>query len=165
MLKKELLMNREQSIESRQSSHDSLDNKDVLRKDALRLALVMHLIGQDNAPNQNHPKYAGLPYSKLKRVLDYIQTHLDCDISIVDLSNLAGLSSFHFSRLFQRSMGITPYQYVLQQRIERAKDLLLQGRSSIADVAIESGFASQSHLSFHFKRLVGVTPKVFSRRC
>ncbi|MBD0270102.1 MAG: helix-turn-helix transcriptional regulator, partial [Cyanobacteria bacterium Co-bin8] len=68
---------------------------------------------------------------------------------------------FHFCRLFKESMGVTPYQYLLQMRIEQAKQLLLKDNSRVAEVAVETGFADQSQLSRHFKRLVGISPKQF----
>jgi AraC family transcriptional regulator len=61
--------------------------------------------------------------------------------------------------LFKQSTGLTPHQYVIQCRVERAKQLLLQGELTIADIAYRVGFANQSHLNRHFKRLFGVTPK------
>lgn len=70
----------------------------------------------------------------------------------------------NFSLLFKQSTGLTPHQYVIKIRVDRAKYLLLQGKNSIADIAQIVGFANQSHLNLHFKRLVGVTPKQFSQK-
>lgn len=68
----------------------------------------------------------------------------------------------HFARLFKQSVAVTPHQYLIRQRVERAKRLLQQGNLSIADVALQCGFANQGHLSYHFKRLLNATPKAFS---
>ena len=73
------------------------------------------------------------------------------------------MSPYYFSRLFKQSTGLSPYQYIIQSRVDRAKRLLDQGLA-IADIAYSVGFASQSHLNRHFKRLVGVTPKAFLRK-
>ena len=74
------------------------------------------------------------------------------------------MSPHYFSQLFKESTGITPHQYVIRCRIDRAKDLLKQGKLSIAEIAKEVGFVDQSHLHRHFKRLVGVTPKLFFKQ-
>jgi len=79
-----------------------------------------------------------------------------------ELAAIAQLSVFHFCRSFKRSTGFTPHQYVIQQRVERAKQLLKDGKMGISEVAIACGFTHQSHLNRHFKRLTGVPPKKFS---
>ncbi|NJS10840.1 MAG: helix-turn-helix transcriptional regulator, partial [Microcoleus sp. CSU_2_2] len=71
------------------------------------------------------------------------------------------ISSYHFCRLFKQSTGFSPHQYVIQQRVERAKQLLRQGQMSIGEIAIACGFSHQSHFNRHFKRLTGVTPKTW----
>jgi AraC family transcriptional regulator len=71
------------------------------------------------------------------------------------------MSSHYFSLLFKQSMGLTPHQYVIRTRVDRAKKLLLKGEMSIVDIAQTVGFANQSHLNLHFKCLVGLTPKQF----
>ncbi len=81
----------------------------------------------------------------------------------VTLAAIAHISPSYFSALFKQSTGLTPHQYVIQRRIDRAKQLLLQGMS-VAEVALNLGFSRQSHLSRHFKRLVGVTSKEFWKR-
>ena len=74
------------------------------------------------------------------------------------------MSPSYFSRLFKQSTGYAPHQYVIRCRVERAKKLLLQEKLTIADIAYSLGFAHQSHLNRHFKRLVGVTPKKFRQQ-
>lgn len=102
----------------------------------------------------------GLPKHKLRQVIDYIQVYLDQDLSLVDLAALVQMSQHHFARLFKQSTGFTPHQYVIRCRVERAKQLIIQGELSIAQVAYTVGFAHQSHLNRHFKRWLGVTPKM-----
>lgn len=101
----------------------------------------------------------GLPQHKLRQATEYIQEHLAQEISLKELAEYLGISRYHFCRLFKQSTGLSPYQYVIQQRVERATQLLLQGNLSISEVAIACGFTHQSHLNRHFKRLTGVTPK------
>lgn len=103
----------------------------------------------------------GLSQVQLKQALEYIQTHLSETISLDAIASAIGISRYHFCTQFKRSMGIAPYEYVLQQRVERAKQLLRQGKLSIADVALEVGFADQTHFTKQFRKLTGVTPAKF----
>ncbi len=104
-------------------------------------------------------KANGLPQSQLGRVIDYMQANLAQDLSILDLATLTNISESHFSRSFKQSVGITPYQYLMQQRVERAKQLLKQQIVSISDIALDCGFANQTHLTKVFRQMTGMTPK------
>jgi len=73
------------------------------------------------------------------------------------------MSYFHFSRTFKQSMGVSPNNYIVARRIEKAKKLLANSNSLIADIALQVGFASQSHFTTMFRRLTGTTPKIFRR--
>jgi AraC family transcriptional regulator len=101
----------------------------------------------------------GLPERQLLQVLEYINEHLEQDIKLADLAALLSMSQFHFSHQFKQAIGTTPYQYLLQQRVERAKQLLKQSDQSIMDIAFLCGFNSHSHLSQQFRQLTGMTPK------
>ena len=105
----------------------------------------------------------GLSPFVLKRVCDFIEASLDLGITIQDLARIAELSPFHFTRMFHDSLGLSPHQYVLRRRVEKAKDLLGQGNQSLAGIAQECGFSSQSHLTTRFRRATGMTPYKF--RC
>lgn len=102
-----------------------------------------------------------LPQSKLQQVIDYIDAYLDRDLSLKELASVVQMSPQYFSQLFKQTTGTTPHQYIIRYRIERAKYLLQQNQLSIAEIATLAGFADQSHLHRHFKRLVGITPKSF----
>ena len=99
---------------------------------------------------------------KLYAVLAYVDEYLDADLSLEELAGLAHLSPFHFARLFKNSTGLPPHQYVIARRVARAMELLRRRDILLlAEVAVEAGFADQSHFTRHFKRLVGVTPRLF----
>ncbi|NJO95788.1 MAG: AraC family transcriptional regulator [Pleurocapsa sp. CRU_1_2] len=130
--------------------------------ESLTNVLAVHLLRQYSAFQPRFSIYeGGLPERQLVTVLDYINEYLDRDIRLADLAQLLGMSQFHFSYLFKRSLGTPPYQYLLQQRIERAKQLLKQTDKSIIDIAFLCGFNSHSHLSKQFRQLTGMTPKAF----
>ncbi len=97
----------------------------------------------------------------LKRVNTYVDEHLAEDIRLADLAYLVGLSPFHFARSFRRATGTSPHQFVIGRRLDKARHLLLIGRMTLTQVALECGFADQSHLTRHFKRAFGVTPNQF----
>jgi len=79
------------------------------------------------------------------------------------LARQIGFSPYHFARLFRQTTGESPHQFVLRQRIERAQRLLAEGGMPLAHVAVESGFADQSHLTRAFKRQLGLTPRAYRR--
>jgi AraC family transcriptional regulator len=117
-------------------------------------------------------KVNGLPQSQLERVIDYMKANLTQDLSILDLATLTSMSESHFSRCFKQSVGISPYQYLMQQRVERAKELL-EKRSlakppgtgiAITTIALDCGFANQSHLTKVFRQMTGMTPKAYQKR-
>ena len=128
--------------------------------DSLKTTLAIHLLRNYCATQLKLSSYRdGLSQSMLQQVKDYINEHLSQDLKLVELSAIAQLSPYHFLRLFKQRMGITPHQYILQQRIERAKNLLQHGELSTAEIALRTGFSDQSHLTRCFKRRFGITPK------
>jgi AraC family transcriptional regulator len=92
----------------------------------------------------------------LERLRDYILAHLDEPIEVEALAAIAGRSPFHFTRVFTRSVGLTPHRYVVHLRLRRAIELAREGRSSLAEIAVQTGFADQSHLSRWARRVHGV---------
>lgn len=109
-------------------------------------------------------KANGLSQSQLKRVIEYVKVNLMQDLSILDLANLIGMSQSHFSRSFKKSVGISPYQYLMQQRVERAKQLLDKQSLTISTIAMDCGFANQTHLTKVFRQMTGITPKAYRKR-
>ena len=128
-------------------------------------ALSVHLLQYYSTRKFTLQNYTdGLPKHKLRQVIDYINEYLEQNLSIAELAELLPMITHYFGRLFKQSMGITPYKYILQCRVERSKVLLIDRELTIADIAQRVGFAHQSHLNYHFKRLVGVTPRQFRDR-
>jgi AraC family transcriptional regulator len=93
---------------------------------------------------------------KLRRFRDYIIAHLDEPIGVEALADIAGRSPFHFVRVFTRSVGMTPHRYVVHLRLQRAIELIREGRSGFTEIAARTGFADQSHLSRLVRRVHGV---------
>jgi AraC family transcriptional regulator len=95
---------------------------------------------------------------RLRRVFDYIETNLAESISLDDIAAVVGLSASHFKALFREATGLSPHQYLIRRRVDRAKNLLGESKLSISQIAMEAGFAHQSHLSRHMRRVLGVSP-------
>jgi AraC family transcriptional regulator len=132
----------------------------LLYTESLGLALAVHLLGRYPAPvNPRH----GLSNAQLRRVTAYIEDHLDRDLSLAQLAGVAGLSASHLKTLFRRSTGLPVHEYVVQRRVERARALLLQGELPASQVALEAGFAHQSHMARWMRRVLGVTPTAVAR--
>jgi AraC family transcriptional regulator len=128
--------------------------------ESLTQALVIHLLRHYSTlakpialPNNR------LTHAQLQQAIDYIHAHLNRDLSLAELANVVNISPTYFANLFKKVMGISPHQYVIKQRVERAAVMLKGTDLAIADIALQVGFSSQSHLTQQFKRLTGVTPK------
>ena len=104
---------------------------------------------------------SGLPGYRLRRVLDYIGDNLADDLTLSELAAVAGMSPHYFADLFRRSTGYAPHQYVLLQRIERAKQALSDTRCSVLEVGLDAGFQNSSHFARVFRRFVGTSPSQF----
>jgi AraC family transcriptional regulator len=103
----------------------------------------------------------GLSQRQLQRVLAYIEVHLSESLHLSALAQINDMSESHFSRSFKKSTSIAPHQYVLNLRVKKAQQLLQHSQLSILEIALECGFAHAGHLSRHFKRIVGNTPRQF----
>jgi AraC family transcriptional regulator len=135
-----------------------------LYAEAMATALAVHILRNYSVHSHQSVRYlGGLSPTQLKQVTNYINDHLAQELSLEELAAIAQLSPYHFCRSFKQSMGLTPHQYVIRQRVERAKVFLKDGKMGISEVAFVCGFTHQSHLNRHFKRLTGVTPKIFSK--
>jgi AraC family transcriptional regulator len=110
-----------------------------------------------------NPIRGGLTARRLSQVKEFIDAQIPNEITISDLATLAGLSHYHFIRAFRDTVGLTPYQYILSERIRRARTLLSSPELSLGDVALAVGFSDASQLNRVFRKLTGVTPTAFRR--
>jgi AraC family transcriptional regulator len=131
-----------------------------LYADSIANLLAVQLLRQyssDRLPPEK--RYVnGLTNRRLRLVLDLIESDLSEDLTLKSLATAAGLSEYHFLRMFKQSTGYTPHQYVIVQRIERAKELLKKTEMTITEIAFLLGFSSSAHFTHHFHRKTGVTP-------
>lgn len=133
--------------------------RDPLLRESLLLTLLVYLSRKPLEPTS----MGGFNLGKRRRLIDYVEAHLERNISISDLAAQANCSVFHFVRLFRRSFDVTPYQYILQRRVERAKALLSCGSDSMERVASQCGFNSASQFSQTFSRIAGCSPSAFRK--
>jgi AraC family transcriptional regulator len=128
--------------------------------DGLALAVTARLVRDHSSASINPKEHRGkLPGLKLKQVLSYIDENLEQNISLQDLAAVSGFSVSHFKTLFRESVGLPVHQYLIRRRVERARSLLADQELSISQIAFKTGFAHQSHLAYHMRRLLGVSPK------
>jgi len=127
----------------------------------LVMALGMHWLRRSRglADTAAAPRPPRTPV-EIHRALAHIEAFLCSNLQVQELARVAGLSVSHFTALFRRATGKSVHHYVVQRRVEKARDLLLRGTSSVCDVALETGFSHQSHMARWMRRLLGVTPKV-----
>jgi AraC family transcriptional regulator len=123
---------------------------------ALCIRLARRFVGHLPLPTSK-----GLSRERLQRVRDYVEAHLDDDLSLTVLADISCLSPYHFSRSFKQAIGMGPQRYVMERRIERAKTLMRRTHQPLASIALEAGFTDQSHLTSVFRRATGMTPGRF----
>jgi AraC-like DNA-binding protein len=105
----------------------------------------------------------GLTPAALRRVRDYVESHLDQTIEVESLAAAAGLSTYHFARAFKQSEATTPHGFVLERRIAKAQELLRRRDLTLSEIAIATGFADQSHFTRRFREVVGMAPGQFRK--
>ena len=112
----------------------------------------------------NSAEGAHITNEDLRRVIEYIQANNDGNISLATLASIARVTPHHFASLFTKATGLSPHQYVLRARIERAKLHLQDDTKSIADVSRLTGFRTQEHFTKVFRKIVGETPSNFRQK-
>ena len=125
---------------------------------SLATALAVHLLENysSSAVRQSLPM-GGMPRHKLRQVQSFIEENLRDNLSLTAIADAAGMSSSHLKVTFRQATGMPVHQYLIHRRVERAAQLLRQGLP-ISRVALDVGFAHQSHLAMRMKRLLGVLP-------
>lgn len=101
--------------------------------------------------------------ARLRRVLEYINTHLNEALSVGKLAGVACLSTYHFCRIFRSALGLSPQRYVTERRVEQAMELIAIGDVPLSRIALSSGFSSQASFTRAFKRVTGMAPGTFRR--
>ncbi|MEM8582364.1 MAG: AraC family transcriptional regulator [Pseudomonadota bacterium] len=127
--------------------------------ETMQRALVAHLFRSQIAPLQTSAP--DISDKRLRRVIDHIQENLSTKLSLEDMAELAGMSTYHFARAFKSATGAAPLKYVIAARMDRAKLLLRTTRHTVAEVAYGVGYDDLSRFGQHFKRHVGATPRAF----
>jgi AraC family transcriptional regulator len=127
---------------------------------AFAIAIVQHLIFQRIAGKHHFPD------ARVERAIHFIEEHFRDKISLEEIAEVAGLSPFHFLRVFRSSVGTSPHAYLVRHRLRHAQHLIRTEASdrSFADIAVQAGFADQTHLTRHFRRAFGKTPAEYLRR-
>ncbi len=137
----------------------------TLYGESLALAFSLYLLEKYSDRSTPLPRLKGkLSSLQIREVIEYIHAHLESTLSLTKLATQLNLSTFHFARLFKKSLGLSPHKYVLQNRVERAKKLItVSPNISLIDIALQAGFYDQTHFGKAFKKYVGVSPKAFSK--
>jgi AraC family transcriptional regulator len=141
----------------------SAQSSDRLYAEALGSVLAHEIIRLDDGIPGLLPMRGGLAAWQQRRIVEFIEAHLADNFPLAALANLAQLSTYHFARAFKRSFGIPPHRYHINRRIERARAMLADPRTSVADVALEVGFSGASAFTATFRRTTGQTPTDYRR--
>jgi AraC family transcriptional regulator len=139
--------------------------EDGLYIDSLAQMIAAHLARHHSVRSKpaRIPSPQNIASWKVRRLLEYIEQHLSGDLTLEAMASEVSVSPLYLARAFKAAVGRSPHQYVLQRRIERAKELLRGSDTPIVEVALAAGFSSQSHLSNWFLRQVGVSPAAYRR--
>lgn len=128
-----------------------------LYAESLGTAMALQLLGRYSVAGKVR---AGMSAAQLRRVQAHIEVHLDGDLSLPALAAVACSSTSHFKVLFRRTLGMPVHEYVMRQRVERARALLTRGGMPASEVALVAGFAHQSHMARQMRRVLGITPRM-----
>lgn len=131
--------------------------------ESLATALTVHVLRTYGGDRQVERRIGGLAPAQLRRVTEYVAARLGENVGLADLAMVAGLSPHHFGDAFKAATGLSPHQFVIERRVERAQELLRDRERTLAQVALAAGFSSQSHLTTNFRRVTGSTPARFRR--
>jgi AraC family transcriptional regulator len=141
-----------------------LDRSDQINSaytESVLFQLSTHLVRRYSKTIDSPIRHSGMSPNRLNKVLEYVAAGLEEQLRLDAMAQVAGISPYYFCREFKKTMGITPYGYIVQQRIDRAKTLLQNTSMSITEIGAQLLFATPSHFTATFKKLVGCTPSVF----
>jgi AraC family transcriptional regulator len=127
--------------------------------DSLSTALAARMLERHSSVARPANEKISLPGRRLRQVLAHIDDNLSHDLSLTDLATVAGLGASQFKKAFRESVGLPVHRYVIERRVDRARTLLANEALSVAQIALETGFAHQSHLARHLRRVMGVSPQ------
>jgi AraC family transcriptional regulator len=127
--------------------------------DSIEQAMAVALVTSQAVRHRPVPiSRGGLAPARLRRITDLIHARLEDELGLDELAQSVGLSTAHFARMFRKSTGETPHQFVLRQRLERAKGMLRAPDPRILDVAVACGFKTQQHFAQVFRDVCGFSP-------
>jgi AraC family transcriptional regulator len=144
--------------------HDGGD-EDRLYIETIAQLIGVHLARKHSTLSRTRaePPTDGLARARIRRLLEYIEQHLGEDLSLEAMAAEVDLSPLYLVRAFRSTVGQSPHQYVVARRVELARRMLCDTETPIAEIALATGFSSQSHLSNWFRRIVGVSPAAYRR--
>lgn len=139
------------------------ESSSLLYVESAATMLATHLLRHYSVQKHNlcQERSGKLSHRRLQPAIDYMHSHLEQNLSLAELAAVVQMSTFYFARSFKQAFGVTPYQYLLQCRIEKAKQLLHWQDLSIAVISRQVGFHDQSCFTAKFRQIVGVTPKKY----
>ena len=132
--------------------------------DSLASALAARLLALQSPERASADRPRALPAWRLRRVIEYVEAHLDAELTLAELAGVAGFSLSHFKPLFRRATGMPVHRFVLERRVERARVRLMEGKYSRTEIALEAGFTHPSHMARSMRRVLGLTPAQIARR-
>jgi len=133
--------------------------------ESLAATLAVHLLRNYSVNAQKVREFSGgLSGARLRRAVEYIDSNLDQNLSLPQIAETVGMSSYYFSRALKKSTGFAPHAYVVHKRIERAKQLLIEAKLPIIDIALAVGYGNHSHFSTQFRRIVGISPTAYREK-
>ncbi|MBL8204404.1 MAG: helix-turn-helix domain-containing protein [Blastocatellia bacterium] len=139
------------------------DDLSQMMSQSLSQSLCLHIFGAHNerAAQLSNQRSSGLTGQEAKLLREYIAAHLGERLTLDALARLVQMSTHNLLRSFRKSFGATPVQYIIAQRLRRARWLLANTNKDITTISLETGFASHSHLTTAFKMHMGLTPSAF----
>jgi len=143
--------------------YDTALEYDEMLLQSLVLELI-YAIRHDSEKLQHRAAVKNSNYEAIEKVLKYVEQHLTADLSLETLAEYAGFSPIHFHNCFKAATGKTLRDYVEEQRIKQAVNLLATTDATLAEIAYECGFSSQSYFSYAFKRRMHLTPREYTRK-